>query len=299
MHKKIVWVQFRFEGGNMKKVAVIHDLSGIGRCSLNVAISILAVLKLQPCPMPTAILSNQTGFKSFSFLDFTPYIKGYYAHWKELGYTFDTIYSGFLGSTEQMVLVADFIKQFKTEKTLVVIDPVMGDHGELYAIYPKDYPEYMKTLIGYADVITPNMTEFTLLTGYNPLEEGVSKGKFLEHGERLAHLGPHQIIVTGVIDQNRPGYLFNIGMDFKRGEYFEVEAQYNGRAYSGTGDIFASIICGYLTHGYGLKQSIEIATKFIAKAIHYTTEFAHDLGQAMDPNEGVMYEVFLRELDIS
>ncbi|MDF2613708.1 MAG: Phosphomethylpyrimidine kinase type [Clostridia bacterium] len=276
----------------MKKIAVIHDLSGIGRCSLNAAISILAVLKNQPCPLPTAILSNQTGFKNFSFLDFTQYIKEYYSHWKQIGYTFDAIYSGFLGSTEQIDLLTDFITQFKTDKTLVMIDPVMGDNGKLYAIYPNDYPEHMKKLIRYADVITPNLTEFALLTGYDFLKEGINKEKLLEHGRQLLRLGTKQIIITGAVDKNRPEYLFNIGMDFSKEDYFEVGVPYNNISYSGTGDIFASIVCGYLTHGHELEESVRIATQFISKAIKYTVEFG------LDTNEGIMYEMFLKELDI-
>ncbi len=276
----------------MKKVAVIHDLSGIGRCSLNVAISILAVLKKQPCPLPTAILSNQTGFKSFSFLDFTQYIKDYYSHWKEIGYTFDAIYSGFLGSDQQIELLTDFIKQFKTDNTLVMIDPVMGDNGKLYAIYPEDYPKYMKELIRYADVITPNFTEFTLLSGYDMAKEGINKKKLLEYGKTLSELGPSRIIITGVVKADQPGYLYNIGMDFKKDTYFEVSTSYNNISYSGTGDIFASIVCGYLTEGYALEESVQIATDFIARAIDYTSQYD------LDTNEGIMYEIFLKELNV-
>lgn len=282
----------------MKKVAVIHDLSGIGRCSLNVAISILAVLKMQPCPLPTAILSNQTGFKSFSFLDFTPHIKTYYSHWKAIGYQFDAIYSGFLGSVAQIELLTDFIKQFKTEKTLVMIDPVMGDNGKLYSIYPQVYPQHMKALISYADVITPNLTEFTLLTRYDPSREEINKEKIFEYGRDLAKSGPQRIIVTGVIDKNRPGHLFNIGMDYRKEECFEIGVGYNNISYSGTGDIFASIVCGYLSHNYGLRESIEIASEFIAKVIDYTAEYGSLSQKTLDTNEGIMYENFLKELDV-
>ncbi len=277
----------------MKKVAVIHDLSGIGRCSLNVAISILAVLKKQPCPLPTAILSNQTGFKSFSFLDFTEYIKEYYSHWKDIGYTFDGIYSGFLGSVQQIELLTDFIKEFKTDKTLVMIDPVMGDNGKLYPIYPDDYPGHMKQLIRYANVITPNITEFALLTGYDAMKEGINKEKLQDYGRQLGELGPKQIIITGVVNPNRPDCLYNIGMDFNKQTYFEVSSPYNHISYSGTGDIFASIVCGYLTDGYDLEKSVKIAADFIAKAIAYTAEYN------LDTNEGIMYEQFLKELNIS
>lgn len=276
----------------MKKVAVIHDLSGIGRCSLNVAISILAVLQKQPCPLPTAILSNQTGFKDFSFLDFTPYIREYYHHWEKLGYHFDGIYSGFLGSVQQINLLEDFIKIFKKDHTLVMIDPVMGDNGKLYSIYPDDYPEHMKKLIQHADVITPNATEFSLLTGYDFQKEGMNKERILEYANVLSEMGPSQIIITGVVSKTDSDNIYNIGMDFKEQIYFEEGIPYNKISYSGTGDIFASIVCGYLTEGYKLQESVKIAAGFIAKAIEYTTKYQ------LDTNEGIMYENFLKELNI-
>ena len=280
------------KGEDMKKVAVIHDLSGIGRCSLNAAISILSVLKMQPCPLPTAILSNQTGFDSFSFLDFTSYMKDYYSHWKEIGYTFDAIYSGFLGSDQQIEILVDFIQQFKTEQSLVMIDPVMGDGGKLYPIYPQTYPQQMKKLIQYADVITPNFTEFSLLTGYDVEKEGINKERLLECADKLAAIGPKKIIITGATDSRFPKYLFNIGMDFEKNHYMEVSTVYNQISYSGTGDIFASIVCGYLVEGYALEESIRIATEFIAKAIEYTAQYG------LDTNEGIMYEIFLKEMEI-
>ena len=158
----------------MKKSAIINDLSGIGRCSLNVAIAILATLKIQTCPLPTAILSNQTGFDEFSYLDFTPHMKDYYAYWDKLNYEFDSIYSGFLGSKEQVEILVDFIKRFKKKDTLVLIDPVMGDNGVLYPVYEKTYPIDMRRLVALADVITPNITELTLLLGVT-LEEVITK----------------------------------------------------------------------------------------------------------------------------
>lgn len=275
----------------MKKAAVINDLSGIGRCSLTVALTLLNTLEVQACPLPTAILSNQTGFDSFSFVDFTPYMRQFFEQWKVIGYSFDSIYSGFLGSKEQISIVLEFIKLFKEEQTLVLIDPVMGDNGELYTIYDEDYPVYMKRLVAQADVITPNMTEFSLLTGYN-LAWGIDKERIKKYARELALNGPKQIVITGVWDKSNPESLTNIGLDFTTETYFTEEVSYNGKSYSGTGDIFASVLCGYLTQGYSLQQAVTIASTFISKAITYTSDFD------ISTKEGIMYERFLKELSI-
>ena len=275
----------------MKKAAVINDLSGIGRCSLTVALTLLNTLEVQACPLPTAILSNQTGFDSFSFVDFTPYMRQFFEQWKVIGYSFDSIYSGFLGSKEQISIVLEFIKLFKEEQTLVLIDPVMGDNGELYTIYDEDYPVYMKKLVAQADVITPNMTEFSLLTGYN-LAWGIDKERIKKYARELALNGPKQIVITGVWDKSNPESLTNIGLDFTTETYFTEEVSYNGKSYSGTGDIFASVLCGYLTQGYSLQQAVTIASIFISKAITYTSDFD------ISTKEGIMYERFLKELSI-
>ncbi|PHV69204.1 pyridoxine kinase [Sporanaerobium hydrogeniformans] len=273
----------------MEKIAVINDLSGIGRCSLNVAISIVASCGLQPCPLPTALLSNQTGFKTFSFLDFTPYMREYFEHWKQIGYDFDGIYSGFLGSKQQVELIIEFIKLFKKEATLVLIDPVMGDNGMLYSIYEKDYPSYMKKLISYAEVITPNKTEFALLTGYD-WSWGVDKEKIYTYAKELSKLGPKQIVITGVGQSEGSQIVSNLGMDFNKNEFFEEKVAYNGISYSGTGDIFASILAGQLTKGKSLRKAVQTASTFIAKAVAYTASYE------ISPQEGILYEVFLKEL---
>ncbi|WP_054742198.1 pyridoxamine kinase [Cellulosilyticum ruminicola] len=280
----------------MKRAAIINDLSGIGRCSLNVAIAILSVLEVQACPLPTAVLSNQTGFKEFSFLDFTPHMQAYYTHWKKLNREFDAIYSGFLGSTEQVEIIIGFVERFKKENTLVLIDPVMGDNGVLYPIYETTYPEDMKRLVALADVVTPNITELKLLLGI-PLEEKMTREELrlyqtdYDKHESLKALGPKKIIVTGLIEEDQ---MYSVGIDLEKDEWYEVKTSYNHKSYSGTGDIFASILCGALTRGAQLKDSIELATHFIGKAIEYTEKVPN-----WDTRDGIMFEKFLKELSIN
>lgn len=271
----------------IKKVAAIHDLSGIGRCSLNVAILILSVMKLQVCPVPTAILSNQTGFETFSLLDFTPYMEDYIAHWKSIGYTFNCIYSGFLGSAQQIEQVIAFIKYFKNPDTLTVIDPVMGDDGQLYAIYDEDYKVHMRKLITYADVITPNYTEFLMLIDQQ--EVGSSVKEIYKAAEAIKALGLKKMVITGVIKGDK---ISNIAIDFELGEIVEESMPYNHKSYSGTGDLFASILSGFMLNGYTLQEATKKATQFISKTINYTQV------QGLKETEGILFEHYLGELMI-
>ena len=149
---------------NQKKIAVINDISGFGRCSVAVAMPIISALKIQCCPVPTSIFSNHTGFPSYFFDDYTEKMPAYIAQWKKLGLEFDGITSGFLGSKAQIDIVKDFIRDFKTDRTTVVVDPVMGDYGKPYATYTPQLCQEMKRLVKYADILTPNLTEACILT---------------------------------------------------------------------------------------------------------------------------------------
>ena len=142
-----------------KRVAVINDVTGFGRCSAAVAQPIISAMKIQCCVMPTAILSVHTGFPNYFLQDYTPYLRTYMNSWEETGIEFDGITTGFIGSKEQIGLVIEFFKWFKKENTLAVVDPVMGDYGKLYSSYTDDMCQEMKKLLPYADVLTPNLTE--------------------------------------------------------------------------------------------------------------------------------------------
>ena len=166
----------------VKKVATINDLSGIGRCSLTAAIPILSTLGVQCCPFPTAILSSQTEFDKFSFLDITNEMNNYKNVWKELNINFDCIYSGFLGSEKQIDIVLDFVLDNKD--SLIVIDPVMGDNGILYDTFTENMCNKMKELVSIASIVTPNLTEACILTG----EE--YKNSKLKSGGRLSDIAP-------------------------------------------------------------------------------------------------------------
>lgn len=270
-----------------KKVAAIHDLSGFGRCSLTAAMPILSVMGLHCCPMPTAILSSQTGYPDYTYLDYTPYLPDFINHWEKLSLNFDTIYSGFLGGDDQIDIVIDFINRFKKPDTLVAVDPVMGDNGEKYPSFSDTMCSRMQNLVRHADIVFPNITEALLLTGRDTSDFDKGRHDIGALAREISATGPQKIIITGVIhDDKVTNYVYN----FNEHNSFEISAGYNHKSYSGTGDIFASIVCGGLTNGRDLKQSVGAAAAFIEKAVNFTD------GLDSDPREGIIFEPFLKEL---
>ena len=183
---------------NQKKIAAINDYSGFGRCSIAVELPIISALKVQCCPLPTSILSNHTGFESFYFEDFTESMPAYIKEWEKLNLKFDGICTGFLGSHKQIEIVRYFFDIFKTPDNIVVVDPVMGDYGNLYATYTKETCEEMKKLVSYANILTPNLTEACILTGreYNA-EYGNEELEII--AKQLSDMGPSKIVITGIV----------------------------------------------------------------------------------------------------
>ena len=268
----------------LKKVAAINDLSGIGKCSLTVAIPILSSLKVQCCPFPTAILSSQSGFSEYTFLDLTSEMKNYSNTWKNLNLNIDTICSGFLGSIDQIDIVSDFIKQ--NPNAYVIIDPVLGDNGNLYPIFNEKTCSKMKDLISHSNLITPNVTEACLLLN-KEYKEDFSKDEVINIAKELCELGPEKVIITGIIKDD---IIYNLSYDKYKDRYFTYGLKYNKCSYSGTGDIFVSIVCGLITNNYDLDFAVKTASDFIYKCIDYTSKYEKDR------NHGVMFEMFLNDL---
>ncbi|MBE6915245.1 MAG: pyridoxamine kinase [Ruminococcaceae bacterium] len=273
----------------IKRCAVINDLSGFGRCSLTVAIPVLSALGIQACALPTAILSNHTGFEHFYFEDYTDRMREYASHWSRLGLEFDSIYTGFLGSEKQVEAILEFVEQFRTADTLLFVDPAMADHGELYTTCTAELVDKMRDLVCHADVITPNLTEACLLTGesYHGHIETEGYDKIFALAETLADMGPKQVIITGV---KKGDHVANVVVDRTENTRFVVESEHVSCEYCGTGDTFASALCGYLTAGMDLREALEKTSDFVAKTIRYS--FEHKL----PPLEGVAFEPFLQDL---
>lgn len=272
------------------RVAAVHDISGFGRCSLTVVLPVLAAMGAECCPLPTAFLSAHTAFPKSDravFLDMTDQMARTGRHWKELGVEFDAIYSGFLGSEAQIGLLGEFIREFRGARTLVMVDPVMGDWGRPYRTYTPDLCRRMGELAEHADVITPNLTEAAILLGeeYDPAPGEAKTRAWLE---RLSRRGTRSVVLTGV--QLREGQIGAGCFDRETGEVSFPSARLEPGSFSGTGDLFASVMLGGLLRGERLHAAAARAVDFVQRCAAYTAARGGDL------REGVMFEGLLREL---
>jgi pyridoxine kinase len=271
------------------RVAAIHDLSGFGKCSLTVVIPVLSTMGIEVCPLPTAILSTQSEFDNFYFYDFTNQMNEYFAHWKSMNLMFDCIYTGFIGSEKQIHIISDIIDALKDKKKLLtVIDPVMGDDGNLYKTYSSSMKKSMKRLVEKADLITPNYTEACFLLDKKYIDKPMNIKEMKELLKSLSEMGPETVIVTGVRGETED--CINIAYDRANNEYWKVVSDFVPVKYSGTGDIFTSIVIGSILNGKSLPIAINIASEFISSAIRYTS------GYGIDGKEGIIFEKFLDRL---
>ena len=268
-----------------KKIAVINDFCGFGRCSLAVSLPIISAMKLQCCPLPTSIFSNHTGYDSFYYTDFTAHMKAYMEQWEKLGLSFDGILTGFLGSVEQIDLVCAFMQRFKGENTVTVVDPVMGDDGALYATYSPLLAQRMRELLQYADILTPNFTEACILTGRDYVEDP-SEELLLEVCRELHALGPKEIVISGLErGEDLENFIYSPGKAPQ-----VIREHKTGPCRAGTGDVFASVLAARAVQGMELAQSVKEASAFIAKALRRTME------RNVPEPDGICFEEFLFEL---
>lgn len=274
---------------SVPKVAAVQDLSCVGRCSLTVIIPVLSVLGVQVCPLPTAILSSHLGgFSGLKFCDFTEHMAAFFQHWQAEQISFDAIYSGFLASEQQMDTVLQFVEGFRNPAGLILVDPVMGDSGRLYATYTPHMQQKMRDLIRKADVITPNYTEACFLLEEPYYEGDCEEARLREWLQRLAAFGPQKVVITGV-----PGpaqTVLTAGYDRTTHEFYAQSNAYIPVSYPGTGDLFASVLLGKLLAGQTLPTAIEQAAAFVLLAIT-TTQAA-----ATPVREGVLFEKVLAQL---
>lgn len=264
----------------MKKCAVINDLSGFGKCSLTAAIPVISVMGSEVHPLPTAVLSNQTAYDSFKSLSLTEVMPGFINEWKKLKASFDGILTGFVTDTKQIDIINSFIDEFKTEKTLLIVDPVMADNGKLYDGYSMKMCREIKKLCYRADVITPNISELAYIAEEKPSEK---LDDLIRYGEKLISGGIKKIAVTGYKEN---GNISNI--IFEDGQVRLVTSKEKGGYFSGTGDIFASVVTGGLLRGMNLYESGVLASRFLEKVIINTEVENH--------NDGVEFEKYLGEL---
>ncbi len=263
------------------RVAALHDLSCFGRCALTVIMPTLSVLECQTVPIPTALLSTHTGgFTDLYFRDLTPDMERISEHFMRLGVAFRAIYTGFLGSDEQIDTVTRFLDAFGArcdesgEPPLVLIDPVMGDDGMLYSTYTEELVRGMRRLSTHADVLTPNITEACLLTDTPYCDTAtLSRSDALAFAnsllQKLTRICRGRIVMTGV--HLSDGTLANVGRD-RDGTDFSIMRPHEGHSYPGTGDIFASVLLGKLLGGEEFPRACEVAADFCAMLIRESSK---------------------------
>lgn len=265
----------------MAVIAAAHDLSGVGRCSLTTALAVLPALGHVCYPLPTAILSQQTGFPSYSFLDLTGHMPEYLNGWRAMGISPDMIYTGFLGNAKQAELLLGFIAEHPGAS--VVVDPVMGDRGELYPCFDESFAAGMRSLAASAHILLPNITEFNLLARLppsRPLPE--SETEILELAREFGGPNLEYVVVTSA----RRGC--NLLLDMAAEKVTAMDFRDNGTAYSGTGDLFASALCGLLLDEIPVADAAKLAAGFVADAAHATPPDT-------DTRMGAEFEPLLRQ----
>ena len=248
-----------------KKIAMINDIAGYGRCSATESIPIISAMKVQVCPVPTSLFSNHTGFPVHFMHDCTPYLRDYLAKWKELGFRFE-----FLAGWPDVPFI---------------LDPVMGDHGKAYRTVTPEHCEGLKSLLSRAAIITPNITEACLLTDTPYRESGWKRDELCLLARQLHAMGPDKVVITGL--RENEDYI-NFISERTDGLTTEVNRTHSaGHSWHGTGDIFASIIAADAVNGVPFGESVEKAASFVRTCISASIRLG------IPEQEGVCFENFL------
>lgn len=252
----------------MKRIITVQDISCVGKCSLTVALPVISAMGVETCVLPTAVLSTHTAFKGFTFRDLTADISNIAAHWKQEKIGFDAIYTGYLGSFEQIELMHSLIADFGGGGTRVIVDPCMGDNGSLYSGFTPDFAKAMAGLCAKAEVIVPNLTEASFLLGIPYVASGYTKEYIEDLVQRLAGLGARRVVLKGVsFDDKKIGIVSYDSQNQKINWYFHERMP---QSFHGTGDIFASVLTGALVRGFELQNACRLAADFVVEAIRAT-----------------------------
>lgn len=271
-----------------KKIAIINDMAGFGRCSMAVALPVISACKVQACPVPTSIFSNHTGFPTHYMKDLTEFMNPYLEGWNQLHLKFDGILCGFLSSIPQMKYINSYLDSslHNTVSPIIIIDPVMGDHGKAYKTITPDFCLHMKQFIQKASILTPNITEACLLTDTPYKDSQWSETDLIQISEKLHSMGPQKIVITGIKDEIQfCNFIYENNMT-----YSNYATPIAGASRPGTGDIFASILSALSVRGFNFTTSVQIAADFIATSIKASSD------ANIPTAEGVIFEMFLDNL---
>ena len=271
-----------------KRVLAIHDLCSFGRFSLTAAVPVLSAMGFQCCPFPTALFSNNLTYGDFTSVDCTASMTGFMDKWQHLGLTFDAVYSGFLANAGQISVVRDAARRFAGQDGLLVVDPAMADDGKLYPVFGPDIVPEMRKLVSDATVATPNYTEACLLTD-TPYSPTAGTEAVLALCRATAALGPKQVVITSVPSADA-GKILIAAYEAAGDAYTETTVDRIPFATCGTGDLFTSVLTGFLLRGAAVTDSVGAAARFLSETIAYTCAAGSDY------REGVQFERFLGRL---
>ncbi len=277
---------------NQKRLVAINDISGFGKCSLTVALPIISAAGVETICMPTAVLSTHTGgFTGYTYRDLTCDMPDISAHWKSIDLKPDAIYSGFLGSFDQIDIVKKFAEDFKRDDNLFIADPCMADHGKMYAIFDKKFAKAMAGLCSMADIILPNITEACFMTD-TEFVDGIHTEEYIEALlNKLLDMGAKNIVLTGVtFEEDKLGAAF-MGQDRVAKYYFQERLP---GMYHGTGDVFASSFCGAILNGIPYYDAMGIAARYVCDCIKRTQSMENPITYGVDFERGIPF--YIKEL---
>lgn len=257
---------YQREGGYLPRVAAVHDLCGYGKCSLGVAIPVLSAAGIDVCPVPTSLFSAHTRFPKFYMHDTTPMLTEYLDAWREEGIQLDGIYSGFLGSAEQVDAILRLYREYP--KALRIVDPVMGDGGAKYPTYTDEMCEAMKGLVDGADVLTPNLTEASILTGIAYAGQDVDEEYIKGMMDALLGMGAKSVVLKGVVHEGES--IIRNYVSVRGGDVEEVSGELLPYMLHGTGDLFASGLTAAIYAGESLLSAVEFAGGLVRHAMEIT-----------------------------
>ena len=237
-----------------KKIAIINDIAGFGRCAMTVLLPIISYMGVQGCPLPTSIFSSNTAFPHFFMDDYTERMEAYIENWGKIGLSFDGIATGYLGSVRQIDIVRQFIRDFSEEGTLVIVDPVMGDHGRLYSAYTVELCTELRKLVELADIITPNLTEACHLLEIPYKGSGWKRKELFAMAEQLSKMGPSHVVITGI-----PQGEYIANYVYVKEAQEEPAARLTrihkaGAERCGTGDVFAAVVAADAVNGVPFEE---------------------------------------------
>lgn len=268
---------------SLPRVFAVNDLCGFGKCSLATILPVMSACGVEVCPIPTGIFSANTNFSGFQFTDFTSQMPKFIEHLKEVGIEADGVYSGFLGSAEQIEYIKELVSKFLPEYTIV--DPVMGDHGIVYKTYTKEMCENMKNLVAISDITTPNLTESCILTNTKFEAVGNSSDAIKKLSEQIHSIGAKNVVITGI---ERGDKLYNCILS--DGEYQEREVELLPFRMHGTGDLFTAVLAGGILTRHSLTEAVDSAAQFVIDVMKYSksVEGYHERGACF---ENLLYKL--------